>query len=108
MTPRVSPKERIRSQIDELIATSTTGSLLEKFEEVARLAVRLVMQTALEAEVTEFLGRERYQRAARERAGSRNGYSSTTIKPLPARSPSSALSCGAPMRASPPGCWEPG
>ncbi len=80
MTPRVSPKERIRSQIDELIASSTQGSLLEQFEEVARLAVRLVMQTALEAEVTEFLGRERYQRAERERAGSRNGYSSTTIK----------------------------
>lgn len=29
-------------------------------EEVARLGVRLLMQTAVEAEVTEFLGRERY------------------------------------------------
>jgi hypothetical protein len=29
-------------------------------EQVARLGVRLLMQTALEAEVTEFLGRERY------------------------------------------------
>ncbi|MGH2731834.1 MAG: hypothetical protein ACRDJG_02635 [Actinomycetota bacterium] len=44
MTSRVSPTERIRDQIDELIANATNGSLLEQFEEVARLAVRLVMQ----------------------------------------------------------------
>jgi len=38
------------------------------------------MQTALEAEVTEFLGRDRYVRAERARAGSRNGHCATTIK----------------------------
>jgi putative transposase len=47
---------------------------------VARAAVRLVFQTALEAEVTEFLGRERYARGEREREGSRNGYSPVSIK----------------------------
>ena len=31
---------------------------------VARLGAQLLMQAALEAEVTEFLGRDRYQRAA--------------------------------------------
>ena len=56
MTARVSPSERIRAEIDELIAGAERGSLLEHFEEVARSAVRLVFQTALEAEVTEFLG----------------------------------------------------
>ena len=80
MTARVSPSERIRAEIDELIAGAETGSLLEHFEEVARAAVRLVFQTALEAEVTEFLGRERYARGERERAGSRNGYSGLSIK----------------------------
>ena len=80
MTARVSPSERIRVEIDELIAGAETGSLLEHFEEVARAAVRLVFQTALEAEVTEFLGRERYARGERERAGSRNGYSGLSIK----------------------------
>ena len=30
----------------------------------ARLGAQLLMQAALEAEVTEFLGRDRYQRAA--------------------------------------------
>jgi putative transposase len=80
VTARVSPSERIRAEIDELIAGAERGSLLEHFEEVARAAVRLVFQTALEAEVTEFLGRERYARGERERAGSRNGYSPMSIK----------------------------
>ena len=80
MTARVSPTERIRAEIDEMIAGAERGSLLEHFEEVARAAVRLVFQTALENEVTEFFGRERYARGEREQEGSRNGYSPLTIK----------------------------
>ena len=38
------------------------------------------MQTAIEAEVTEFLGRERYAHGDRTRTGSRNGHCPTTIK----------------------------
>jgi putative transposase len=52
-------------------------------EEVARLGARLLLQTALEAEVTEFLRRNRYERrkvAKDARAGSRNGYSDMTVK----------------------------
>jgi transposase-like protein len=52
-------------------------------EEVARLGAQLLMQAALEAEVTEFLGRDRYQRAAAcgdARPGSRNGYREVTVK----------------------------
>jgi len=80
VTKRVSPKQRIRSQIDEAIAGSTTGSLIENFERVARLAVKLVMQTALEEELTQFLGRDRYERKEADRAGSRNGYCPNTVK----------------------------
>ena len=80
MTARVSPTERIRAEIDELIAGAERGSLLEHFEEAARAAVRLVFQTALENEVTEFFGRERYARGEREQEGFRNGYSPLTIK----------------------------
>ncbi len=81
MTARVSPTERIRAQIDELFASE--GDLGQVLEEVARLATRLLLQTALEAEVTEFLGRTRYERRAgadEPREGSRNGYSPLTIK----------------------------
>lgn len=78
MSMRVSPATRVCTQIDELFASERElGAVLE---EVARLGVRLLMQTALEAEVSEFLGRERYARGERRRPGSRNGYSPTTIK----------------------------
>jgi putative transposase len=81
MPHRVSPTERIRGHIDELFAQDRP--LPEILEEVARLGAQLLMQAALEAEVTEFLGRDRYQRAAaREdaRPGSRNGYREVTVK----------------------------
>jgi hypothetical protein len=72
---RVSPTVRIRHHIDELIAQDRP--LPEILAEVARLGAQLLMQAALEAEVTEFLGRDRYARAALTedaRPGSRNGY----------------------------------
>ena len=49
--------------------TCSTGSreLVEIIEEVARLGAQLMIQAAVEAEVTEFLGRARYQRAAAAR-----------------------------------------
>ena len=68
MPVRVSPTDRIRGHIDELFAEDRP--LPEILEEVARLGAQLLMQAALEAEVTEFLGRDRYQRAAaREEPG---------------------------------------
>jgi transposase-like protein len=76
---RVSPTEQIRASIDELFA-DPDRDLGEALEDVARLSVRLVFQAALEAEVTEFLGRQRYARGDRAREGSRNGYSDLTVK----------------------------
>ena len=81
MPVRVSPTDRIRHHIDELFAQDRP--LPEILEEVARLGAQLLMQAALEAEVTEFLGRDRYQRAAAcegARPGSRNGYREVTVK----------------------------
>jgi putative transposase len=77
----VFPTERVRGHIDELFASGR--QLPEILEEVARLGARLLMQAALEAEITEFLGRDRYQRAAAcedARPGSRNGYREVTVK----------------------------
>src|SRR5215218_5012425 len=78
---RVSPADRIRGEIDALFAADR--DLVGILEDVARLGARLIIQTAVEAEVTEFLGRARYQRAAHAqdaRSGARNGYCPTTIK----------------------------
>jgi putative transposase len=78
MPTRVSPTERVRGEIDALFAADR--DLAEVLEDVARLGARLILQTAVEAEVTEFLGRDRYARGPRTRAGSRNGYSEVTVK----------------------------
>ena len=81
MSSRVSPTDRLRAEIDALF----TGErdLVEVLEAVARLGARLLIQTAVEAEVAAFLGRARYQRvaaAAQAQPGHRNGYCPTTVK----------------------------
>jgi putative transposase len=76
---RVSPVERIRAEIDQLFA-DPSRDLGEVVEQVARLGARLLLQTALEAEVTAFLGRERYQRDPGASPGHRNGHQPVTIK----------------------------
>jgi putative transposase len=76
---RVSPVERVRAEIDQLFA-DPTRALAEVVEEVARLGARLLLQTALEAEVTAFLGRERYQRDPDANPGHRNGHQPITVK----------------------------
>jgi hypothetical protein len=68
-------------------------------EEVARLGAQLLMQAALEAEITGFLGRDRYQRAAAcedARPGSRNGYREVTVEDRRAgdAGPAEAARCG--------------
>jgi putative transposase len=81
VSPRVSPTERLRAEIDEVFASA--ADLSDAVELVARLGARLLLQAAIEAEVTVFLGRDRYARAAlteEARPGMRNGDCDTTIK----------------------------
>jgi putative transposase len=61
VTRRVSPIQAIRAEIDALFTSDR--DLVEVLEDVARLGARLIIQTAVEAEVDTFLGRARYQRA---------------------------------------------
>jgi len=78
---RVSPTEKIRAEIDALFGGER--ELGEVIEDIARLGARLIIQSALEAEVEVFLGRARYQRAAGVEgaaAGMRNGYCPATVK----------------------------
>jgi putative transposase len=81
VSKRVTPSERLRAEVDEVFAGGV--DLATAIEQVARIGARLLLQTAIESEATEFLGRERYARAATTdgaRAGSRNGYCDVTIK----------------------------
>src|SRR5215204_4335364 len=68
---RVAPSERFRSELDEALAG--VGQAQDPVETVGRLGARLILQQALEDEVTEFLGRARYERAG-EPVSHRNGY----------------------------------
>jgi putative transposase len=78
VSPRVSPTERLPAEIDEVFASA--ADLSDTVELVARLGARLLLQAAIEAEVTVFLGRDRYARPTlteEARPGMRNGYCDT-------------------------------
>ena len=54
-------------------APKVAGTIVDALDEVAREGARRMLQRALEAEVDEFLGRDRYQRGSEFR-GYRNGH----------------------------------
>ncbi|TMR33950.1 IS256 family transposase, partial [Nonomuraea zeae] len=90
MARTLPPVQAIRAEIDALFTEGR--DLVEVIEDVARLGARLIIQTAVEAEVDAFLGRARYQRATTAiasdsgderplvRPGHRNGHCPTTVK----------------------------
>ena len=52
MSRRVTPSEQLRAEVDEVFAGG--ADLATMIEQVAWVGARLLLQTALEAEVTEF------------------------------------------------------
>ena len=73
----IVPSERLRRELDEIVAG--VGEESDPIEAIGRLGARLILQQALEEELTEFLGRERYQRRG-ELVAHRNGYERVTVK----------------------------
>jgi putative transposase len=70
---KVVPSERLRRELDDVLNGITEEQ--DPIEAVARLGARLILQQALEDEVTDFIGRERYERAGGEEAVIyRNGF----------------------------------
>jgi len=78
MRQRIAPSERIQQQQDEFLQEGITHSE-EPLSEFIRLAVQGMVQQALEQEVTDYLGRERYERRPEVR-GYRNGYKPGRIR----------------------------
>ncbi len=74
---RVAPSERFRAELDEMLEGVDRDA--DPVEVVGRLGARLILQQALEDEVSEFLGRARYERAG-EPISYRNGYEPRTVK----------------------------
>ena len=69
---KVVPSERLRRELDEVLAG--IGEVEDPVEAVARLGARLILQQALEDEVTDFVGRARYERAGGGEVIYRNGF----------------------------------
>src|SRR5512136_33210 len=71
---RVTATERVRKELDALLTGKETPGDVRQFAgEFVRLAVRRLIQELLEAERTDFLGREAWERKP-DRQGHRNGY----------------------------------
>ena len=71
-----APSERFRRELDDVLA-GVDGEA-DPVEWIGRLGARLIVQQALEDEVTAFLGRGRYERAE-ETVRYRNGYESRRV-----------------------------
>jgi putative transposase len=70
---RIPPSEQMRQELDEFLSQG-----LETDEQPAshllKLAAQVVVQEALEQELRDYLGRDRYERREAEQSGLRNGY----------------------------------
>src|ERR671914_1901893 len=74
---RVVPSERFRAELDEALVG--VDQERDPVETIGRLGARLILQQALEDEVSEFLGRARYERAE-ETVSHRNGYEPRRVR----------------------------
>lgn len=73
----IAPSERFRRELEDVI--DGAGGEPDPIEVIGRLGARLILQQALEDELSEFLGRERYERRG-EPVSYRNGYEPVTVK----------------------------
>jgi len=67
---RIAPSARLESKIAELLASGITDA--DGLTAIGRLGAQLILQRAVDEEVTAFLRRARYERTP-EAVGSRNG-----------------------------------
>ena len=67
MRRTVPPSAEIEEQIDRLLAVGVGENPRESLSELAKLGARLIIQRAVEDEFDAWLGRARYERAARRR-----------------------------------------
>ena len=75
---RLSAPERTREELRALM-NGDLGTAAGR-SDLVRLALRLIVEEALEGEVSDALGRERYERGEDEKAGYRNGYRTGKVK----------------------------
>jgi putative transposase len=75
---RISAPEQTRERLRALV-DGRLGTALER-SSLVLLAAQLILEEALEGEVSDAVGRERYERAEGEASGYRNGYRTGRMK----------------------------
>lgn len=79
MSNTIPPSEEVRQQLRAFLREGLQTSE-QPTSDLLRLAAQVVVQEMLEQEVTEFLGRERYERRSGDDRGYRNGYEPGRIR----------------------------
>ena len=74
MRRKIPPSERFRQELLGSVASASQG-----FSGYCRLAAQAMLQTAMEIEAAEFIGRTSYQRREDDQATYRNGYKRRSI-----------------------------
>jgi len=75
---RIPASKKIRKELGELLQGMHTGGSI--VSDIVKKSAALVLQELMEQEVTEFLGRDHYQRSNDTKQGYRNGYEPLRIK----------------------------
>jgi transposase-like protein len=78
MSQRIAPSERVAQEMAGFLQNGIQSSE-QPLSEFIRLAVQNMVQQVIEQEVSDYLGRERYERQA-EPSGYRNGYKPGRIR----------------------------
>lgn len=78
MSQRIAPSERVSLEMNAFLKQGIYASE-QPLSQFIRLAIQNVVQQAVEQELTDFLGRERYEREV-EPVGYRNGYKPGRIR----------------------------
>lgn len=74
MSRKLTPSVRFRQQLDEAVAGGGAT-----FSSYCRLAAQAMLQSAMEAEAAEFIGRSGYQRRGADQSVYRNGYKARKV-----------------------------
>ncbi len=78
MSQRIAPSQKLRQGLHEMLSQGYAEADLPA-SQFLKLAAQMVVQQVLEQEVSDYLGRERYERQP-EASGYRNGYKSGRIR----------------------------
>src|SRR3990170_3157717 len=76
---RVAPSVGMKEEVDGILRGTAVGAV-DPMKGFVRSLARYILQVHIEGEATEFLGRGRYERGQRHRAGLRNGYEGTGLQ----------------------------